>query len=297
MELIGNVFYYQWEVDLMAALQTGMNDFLIWLANFFSIFGEQFVLVGIIAFCYFIYDKEMAKTLAIDIMTGLIWGPMIKNVAVRRRPYFDNPSISCLRPVDPSANIYDIEAQGYSFPSAHSLMGGITYPGLAVRIRKKWTAALAVCLPLLIGVSRFCLGVHYPTDVFCGLLLGLAIVFLLGFLRKKIKNNNILNIIILLTGIPGLFYCTTTDFFDGYGLLIGSVFAFIFEEKYVDFERAGSVKNAVLRLLLGLAVFLAISKGLKLVLPANMATRLIRYALAAFAALGPYTLLFEKFKI
>jgi membrane-associated phospholipid phosphatase len=45
---------------------------------------------------------------------------MAKNIALRRRPYFDHESIHILRVVEPEADIYDIAAQGYSFPSGHS---------------------------------------------------------------------------------------------------------------------------------------------------------------------------------
>jgi hypothetical protein len=43
---------------------------------------------------------------------GLTWNTMVKNLALRRRPYFDHESINILRVVEPEADIYDIASPG-----------------------------------------------------------------------------------------------------------------------------------------------------------------------------------------
>jgi membrane-associated phospholipid phosphatase len=73
-----------------------------------------------------------------------------------------------------------IEADGFSFPSGHS-MGSITYYGFLVYLilrsaRKPLSKAglgILLCLViLLIGISRIYLGVHYPSDVLAGYMAG-----------------------------------------------------------------------------------------------------------------------------
>lgn len=66
------------------------------------------------------------------------------------------------------ANIYDISAQGYSFPSAHSTNAVSVFGSLAVNLRKRWFTVIAIMIPLLTGISRFVVGAHYPTDVMAG---------------------------------------------------------------------------------------------------------------------------------
>jgi membrane-associated phospholipid phosphatase len=91
----------------------------------------------------------------------------------------------------PSTMDMFITVDGQSFPSGHANGGLIFYFMLAILIGRmltmqnnKTTALLvragAVVLVLLIGFSRVYLGVHYPSDVLAGWLLGalLTIVFI-----------------------------------------------------------------------------------------------------------------------
>ena len=80
-----------------------------------------------------------------------------------------------------------------SFPSGHALESTIVYGTLALLVgrrlrRRGWRAAAAaigVLLPLLIGLSRVYLGVHYLTDVLAGWAAGLAVALLASWADRR----------------------------------------------------------------------------------------------------------------
>ena len=81
----------------------------------------------------------------------------------------------------------------YSFPSAHSMLSVAFYGFLAYLIIKYVKnksfklvgVILSVIFTLLVGVSRVCLGVHYPTDVLCGFLFGYGYLLVYIYYIKK----------------------------------------------------------------------------------------------------------------
>lgn len=96
---------------------------------------------------------------------GALWTTLLKNVLERARP----TSVPKL-----------VDVAGFSYPSGHSLAAASIYLTLVLivvpRIHRRqerivaW--ALAVFAIAAVGASRSYLGVHYPSDVAAGLLLG-----------------------------------------------------------------------------------------------------------------------------
>ena len=302
MELTGTTFFFDWEVQLMTWLQSHLGSAGAAVASFFSMFGEELICVAVLGFLYWCYDKSFGRRVGLNVLVAITLNPMAKNIVQRRRPYFDHEAIQCLKPVDGSADIYDIAAQGLSFPSGHSTNSVTVFTSIALLAGKKWLTVLGVLLPLLCGVSRFCLGVHYPTDVLCGWLLGLAVVLLLPLVEKKIPHRGLFCAVILALTLPGFFFCRSADYFSSFGMLAGFLAGTEFERKYVRFENTRNPLRCVLRVLIGGLLFFGLSAALKLpfskdflasaTLPA-FAVRAARYAVALFISIGLYPMLFR----
>jgi membrane-associated phospholipid phosphatase len=60
----------------------------------------------------------------------------------------------------------------FGFPSGHAQHAALIWPLLAVHFRRRWFTVLAIAMVFLIGFSRVQLGVHFPTDVLGGWILG-----------------------------------------------------------------------------------------------------------------------------
>jgi membrane-associated phospholipid phosphatase len=114
-------------------------------------------------------SRALAWWVAVTMVAGGLLGGLLKLLVGRHRPDL----------LDPVAR-----ATGYSFPSGHALTNalGATVFLLVllplVRTRKVlrvllWVAAILI--PLVTGVSRVLLGVHWTSDVVGGWLLGVAV--------------------------------------------------------------------------------------------------------------------------
>ena len=301
MNLQGNTFFFPWEVSLMEWIQAHLGEPWLSVVSTLSMFGEEMVMILVLGFLYWCWNKQMGKTVGLSILMGTVWNPMMKNIALRRRPYFDNEGIKILRVVEPEADIYDIAAQGYSFPSGHSANAAAAFGSLAVTGKKKWLTVLAFVLPLLVGISRVAMGAHYPTDVLAGWALGIVAALLIPLLQRKIKNPLVLYGLLLVTAIPGFFYCKSADYFSSVGLLIGFMGGTLVEEKYVRFENTRKPLWIVLRLLGGIALYFVLNTLLKLPFPKGflasgtypaLLVRCARYAVIAFLGFGVYPMLF-----
>ena len=298
----GNVFFFEWEVSLIVWIQSWLGSFGTTVANIFSFLGEEYVMVAIFAFLYYWYDKEAGKRLGASLMTTLTWNPLIKNIFLRLRPYMAHSSIRCLRPVDTKHDIMDIAAQGYSFPSGHSMNSAGFYGGIAAYFKKKWMFIAAIALTFLVGVSRFAVGVHYPTDVLVGWAGGVIVVLLTGFLLKVLKDRKwIAYLILILISLPGWFYCKSNDFYSGFGMQFGFFAAVLFEEKFVHFKNTKNPINGIVRIAIGIALYFGLGVILKLPFPKEVLEagdflayfiRAARYAVIVFAIGGPVPLLF-----
>ncbi len=91
---------------------------------------------------------------------GLLAYKLIKRHAVRERPFITHAAIRCAA----------VPLDRYSFPSGHTLHA-VAFAILGAHYLPELSAPLAG-FAVLVALSRVVLGLHYPTDVAAGALLG-----------------------------------------------------------------------------------------------------------------------------
>ena len=305
---MGSTMCLPWEPAFIVALQSIMNPFLTQVASIITMFGEEMLLVFILGFLYWCCDKQFGVYAGESIVVISALNPMLKNLVLRRRPYMDFSDIKCLKAVDSTADINDVKVQGYSFPSGHSMNSAVVYGSLA-RYKKtsKVLGVIGIVLPLLVGLSRVLLGVHYPTDVLAGWAIGVLIIFLIPWLKSKFQRRWLFHLMIVLLMLPGFFYCKTNDYYSGLGLMIGFYLAIPFEERFVKFKNINfdepmAIVWCILRVIGGGAVYLGLNMLLKMPIPESIREaenivayllRTARYGIVAFVAIGVYPILFK----
>ncbi len=299
-------WFFNFEVELIKWLQQNMNPFWEIIAKLFTAMGEQIMIVAVVGFLYWCYDKDLGVFVGTNLMATLVYNPMIKVIFKRPRPYVKHRGeIKCLKPIDSKADIYNAAAQGYSFPSGHTTNATAVYGSLAVKTfgKKRWLSVVLIVIILLVALSRTALGMHYLSDLLGGFLLGAVTVFVVSVLQKYIKTRAILYGIITATALPGFFYCDDKDFYTCFGIMVGFFAADLFERRFVKFENTKNVLRCVIRLTGGLLIFVLVITVIKLPFGSlaeetgaiPYAIRMARYFIGTFTAMGLYPIIFRRF--
>jgi undecaprenyl-diphosphatase len=89
------------------------------------------------------------------------------------------------------------EVMSSSFPSGHALTSAAVYLTLGAllmriaegRVAKYYCIAIAMFVTFLVGVSRVFLGVHYPSDVLAGWLIGMSWAMLCWAVERTLERR------------------------------------------------------------------------------------------------------------
>ncbi|MGO1922951.1 MAG: phosphatase PAP2 family protein [Jeotgalicoccus sp.] len=166
-------FIYASESFITTALMLGFTQ----LGEVLSMIVMSLILISILM----LYKLKIHTLfILISMIASSILIPVLKNSFDRERP-------SMLRLV---------EISGFSFPSGHAVGSTIFFGSLGAIIKNtdlnNKALLMTVCATfiLMISSSRVYLGVHYPTDVLAGVVIGLAVVVgTSALLHKKLKKT------------------------------------------------------------------------------------------------------------
>ena len=140
--------------------------------------GILWVIVAIVLLC-FKKSRRVGVTVTISLLLGFIVTNLIlKGLVARTRPFYAVEGLQALisYPKD------------YSFPSGHSTIwfaGGTT---TFLTLNKKYSFIFLI-LAIMMGFSRMYVGVHYPTDVLAGMIIGISSAIASYYIVKWIYNK------------------------------------------------------------------------------------------------------------
>jgi undecaprenyl-diphosphatase len=153
-------------------------------ATFFSVsvifFAEWLpflVVASVVAYEFFVIEEKKVFLqliiLSISPVIALTIAEICKFIIPSPRPFADGLGIMPLISVsDPLG----------SFPSAHAAFFGAL--GTAIFFQNKQAGKWYLLAALLIGISRIATGVHWPSDIIAGLLLGILVSICQNFFQR-----------------------------------------------------------------------------------------------------------------
>lgn len=162
-----------WEADFLLWLQTIRTPFLDVVMKYVTLLGEHgiaAIMLGIILIIFAKTRKTGFEVLLSIALAYIVANLIIKNAVGRVRPYDAYTYLMPLvkKPFD------------WSFPSGHSV--NVFAAATAVFLNHKKIGVFALVLAALVAFSRLYVGVHYPTDVLVGAVIGIGFALLVHHL-------------------------------------------------------------------------------------------------------------------
>lgn len=151
----------------------GQSKFFDWFIIFFADYLQYVLVVGFLFFIF--YSAKKIKIFLVVVLSMIVsrYGivELIRYFYHRPRPFM-------------VYNINHLVANGsYSFPSGHAAL----FFAMAMAIyfyNKKWSVWFFIAAALM-GVARIIAGVHYPTDILGGAMIGIVVAYLILKLKQK----------------------------------------------------------------------------------------------------------------
>ena len=170
-----------WESNIVLFVQENLRfGFLNPIMQFITSLGDE----GIVPIALCIIFIIIKKTRKVGVTAGLslaleaiLINLTIKKIVGRTRPYVVNEAIEYIT-TRPSDN---------SFPSGHTGCMFAVASVLFYMMPKK-VGIPAMIIASLVGISRLYVGVHYPTDIIAGFIIGMFTGFIAKLIVEKISK-------------------------------------------------------------------------------------------------------------
>jgi membrane-associated phospholipid phosphatase len=252
----------------------------------FTLLGEEEFFMLLLPLVYWCLDRRTGARLAVVFLFSAWSNAVAKVLAAQPRPFqYDSRVLQ----------LFDVTGGG--LPSGHTQNTVVIWGYLAAQFRRPWLWIVAAALMIFVPLSRIYLGLHFPTDLLGGYILGAGLLLIYLKLEPVVEawlaRRRLAWQIGLAVLVPALllliFPTSDESAVTGAAMLLGMGVGIPLERRRVGFEAAGPWPKRLLRLALGVAVLFALRFGLKAAfdgLDPEPVFRFVRYSIIGlFAAL------------
>lgn len=297
-------------MDFLYTLQNLRNPVLDAIMLFFTYFGDEILVIGILCVTYWCINKKLAYKVC---FTYFISGLLVQGLKIVFR--VDRPWVRDSR-LTPSESALD-GATGYSFPSGHTQGSTGLFAALAFHFKKSWGYIISYVIIALVMLSRMYLGYHTPLDVLVAFGITFVVSLAVNYIFENFTSTSATRVIVLVltelisAALIGLtFYVVASgksteelamDCFKAAGAGLGFGIAWFIEDKYIRFDprSISSVWGQILKFAVGIGVALGLKSGLKIlgftVFPdGGIVINIVRYFIVVIWIVAVYPLIVKK---
>jgi membrane-associated phospholipid phosphatase len=237
--------------------------------------GDETFYLLFMPLVYWCIDRRSGAGLFILLLFSAYLNAVAKVIANQPRPFEYDPRVIPLG-----------HAGGGGLPSGHTQNAVVIWGYLARLYGKTIGWLIAGFLMIGIPVSRIYLGVHFPSDLAGGYLLGIAILLLFLWLAPRLENwlakkgfawqftlALALPILLIFLNPTGNRYV-----FSMIATLMGVSAGFVLERRFVRFNAHGSIWKRIIRYLLGVLILFGLWGGLRYAFTPLEPANLLRFA-------------------
>jgi membrane-associated phospholipid phosphatase len=269
---------YHWGIAVIQRIQTIQSPGLTAFITFFTALGTGYLYLPVILFIFWCVDEKKGVRLGLLLILSVCINGFFKELLKQPRPFSLEPSIGLI--FEPT----------YGIPSGHAQMSLCFALPLALWYGKSAAIRIgAVLFVLLIAFTRLYLGLHFPTDILAGWLLGGLTLALWALFEKRVGtflSSLRIRLIAAAAVAIGMNALYPADRSLG-GLFLGFSAGYALMLEYFPFHAAAGGSGSVrgFRLALGIAGGALIFQVLKMVLPGGDS---VFSALPSWGTSSPY---------
>lgn len=263
-------------MELLYALESIRTPFLDKLMGLVTNLGGEAVFIVAAIIVFWCLNKSCGYYMMTVGFAGTIINQFLKLWFRIPRPWVKDPNFTIVE----SARA---EATGYSFPSGHTQNAFAVFGAPARFFKNTALRIIFILLIALTAFSRMYVGVHTPLDVGVSLIVGTILVFVIyPFFRDMDKSPKKVYIIFSIFIVLAAAFVAFVELYDfpadidaenyasglknAYMILfcaIGLMMTFFIDTKYVHFPTQAVWWAQIIKVVVGLAILLALKSVLK----------------------------------
>jgi membrane-associated phospholipid phosphatase len=152
------------------------GDYFIPVMQLFTWLGYPQAYMIMIAIIYWSVDRKLGLRMAIFLTVVASINSILKQALHAPRPYWIDPRIKAIH-----------APNGFGMPSGHA-QAVTVWLYIANSLKNGWFWSGAIIVTLMVGLSRVYLGVHFPSQVLAGWLIGIIVIILFVQFESKVVS-------------------------------------------------------------------------------------------------------------